>query len=331
MWRYSRIFFFKFCAELPTSHLTHALISRAEHPIGKAITETFQNLLGTFLKCLSRAFYSTSLWHQELEPAALTSGDRGEIKITVQPAWMHWCWSVCLPLLEANVGYSDFSSNYWTEPAANSSVTWESRGEFHVADTSQGSWAGVYKCSPQGGKAPGKSCQEQCQCPGTAEPGTGNAQGIAGLHVLQGDLFGAIKGREKRDEGQETISKSCYLTTFLFGAEIAPGCAREARVSLVWNGVFWEEQHKSRHTKCVCVLSKKKFLLCGQQSRSRNHQFSCAGEESGWWQGHRAGSAPSAVWQPQPYSPWKDPYLFLSEANAVKIWGCRRRDGCRLV
>lgn len=62
----------------------------------------------------------------------------------------------------------------------------------------------------------------------------GMPRALLGSMCCKGILFGAIKARKKRDEGQERASKSCYLPTFLFCTETAPGSAGEAQVSLVW-------------------------------------------------------------------------------------------------
>lgn len=61
----------------------------------------------------------------------------------------------------------------------------------------------------------------------------GVPRALLGSMCCKGILLGAIKGRKKRDEGQETAIKPCYLTTFLLCTEMSPGSAHEAQVSLV--------------------------------------------------------------------------------------------------
>lgn len=79
-----------------------------------------------------------------------------------------------------------------------------------------------------------------------------------GLHVLLGDLSGAIKGRRKvmkvRKLTLKLVTKQCsYLKQrYLMAVPVKP-----YRYALFWDVMCWEEQHKSANSN---LLTKGFFL-----------------------------------------------------------------------
>lgn len=163
------------------------------------------------------AFYSTSHWPARLlEPTPLTSHD-SMLCIKIQNTMGHACLSQtnsllfeCLPtwpFLKHGMGYSVFISNYWTEAFANFSVTWESQGEFHVANSSYGLQTKVYKYSPQKKILQGKAVKSSVTSLLVAETRMGNAKGIAGPpHATRGFYLVQLKpGRKVMKVRKQTL------------------------------------------------------------------------------------------------------------------------------